>query len=61
MKLGMIRGICAEQVISYFGEFCSTFSSAQIFDSGYLAHFLSEGDEIWKRVTKFGMVRGLAN
>jgi len=29
-------------------NFGPLFSGAQIFDSGYLAHFLSEGDEIWQ-------------
>jgi len=30
MKFGMMRGICAKQVISYFDELWSTFPEAQI-------------------------------
>jgi len=30
-----------------FGGLWSTFPGPQIFDSGYLARFSSEGDEIW--------------
>ena len=45
MKLGMIRGICAYQVLRDFGELWSNFSEAQVFNSGYLGHFLCDCDE----------------
>jgi len=48
MKFGTMRGICAYQVVSYFGELWSTFVGAQIFDSEYPAHFFSDRNEIWQ-------------
>ena len=50
----MVTGIDEYQIVRNFGELYCTFSAAQIFDSGYLGHF-------FRRVTKFGRVRGLAN
>jgi len=50
----LVRGTGAYHVLRDFGELWSTFSGAQFFDSGYLGHFLSYGDEIWH-------VRGLTN
>jgi len=47
MKFGTMMGIGAQEVLRDFGEVWSTFPGAQIFDSRYLAHFLTEGDEIW--------------
>jgi len=43
----MLEGVGAWQVLRDFGELWSTFPGAQIFDSRYLEHFLSEGDDIW--------------
>jgi len=54
MKFGMIRGICAQQMASYFGELCPIFPGAQIFSSRYMGHFC-------RVATKFGMVRDMAN
>jgi len=46
MKFGSVRGISAWQVLRDFRELWSTFLGAQIFNSGYLTHFLLEDDEI---------------
>jgi len=48
MKFGMVSGICAQQVTSYFGELWSTFVGAEIFDSEYLLYFLLRRNEIWQ-------------
>ena len=48
MKFGTMRGIGAWQMLTEFAELWSTFPEAQIFDSGYLAHFLSQLDENWQ-------------
>jgi len=48
MKFGMVSGICAQQVISCFGELWSTFVGAEIFDSEYLLYFLLRRNEIWQ-------------
>jgi len=45
MKFGAMTGIGASHVIKDFGELWCTFPGAQVFDSRYLAHFLSERDE----------------
>jgi len=49
MKFGATRGTGLLQVICHFDELWLNFVEAQIFGSGYLAHFLSSRDEIWQR------------
>ena len=39
-------GALVSSILKSFGEFWSTFSKAQIFDRGYLGHFLSECHKI---------------
>jgi len=48
MKFDMVRGICAQQVTSYFGELWPIFVGAEIFDSDYLLYFLLQRNEIWQ-------------
>jgi len=54
MKRGIIRGICAWKVISYFGELWFTFYGNTKFNSGYIGDF-------YRIATKFAMVMDLAN
>jgi len=46
MKFGMIGDFRRWQVLNDFGEFWPTFPGAQIFDRGYLGHFLSDCHKI---------------
>jgi len=41
------RRAVAAYLKEFLVNFCSTFRRAQIFDSGNLGHFLSQGDKIW--------------
>jgi len=49
MKFDTMTGIGVYQVLKYLRALWSTFSGAKIFDSGYLAHVLSELDSIRQR------------
>ena len=46
MKFGMTGWALGVAALKRFGEFWPTFFDAQIFDRGYLGHFLSDRHEI---------------